>query len=107
MKKLTLMALLLGLFCLTAGAKGKQPIAIEKLPREIQQAVYDQIIDGKAAEEEKKAEEDIATFERLHSSLSGENKERLANSGIEIHTESDMRGVMGLMALMSLMQDKN
>lgn len=81
--------------------------AIEKLPREIQQAVYDQIIDGKAAEEEKKAEEDIATFERLHSSLSDENKERLANSGIEIHNESDMRGVMGLMALMSLMQDKN
>ncbi len=38
MKKLTLMALLLGLFCLTAGAKGKQPIAIEKLPRAVKAA---------------------------------------------------------------------
>lgn len=32
------MALLLGLFCLTAGAKGKQPIAIEKLPRAVKAA---------------------------------------------------------------------
>ena len=78
--------------------------AIEKLPTDIRQQVYDQIIDGKAAEEEKKADEMVKSFEALHSSLSAENKERLANSGIEIHTEEDARGVMGLMALMNIMQ---
>lgn len=78
--------------------------AIDKLPADIQQPVYDQIIDHKAAEEEKKADEMVKSFEALHSSLSEENKERLANSGIEIHSESDAKAVMGLMALMSIMQ---
>ena len=78
--------------------------AIEKLPTDVRQQVYDQIIDHKAAEEEKKAEEQFEAFKSLHDSLSPENKERLANSGIEMHSEEDVRGVMGLMALMSLMQ---
>ena len=78
--------------------------AIDKLPADIQQPVYDQIIDHKAAEEEKKADEMVKSVEALHSSLSEENKERLANSGIEIHSESDAKAVMGLMALMSIMQ---
>ena len=78
--------------------------AIEKLPKEVRQQVYGQIIDGKAAEEEQKAEEMVEKFQRLHESLSEENKERLANSGIEIHSEGDAKAVMGLMALMSLMQ---
>jgi len=78
--------------------------AIEKLPTDIRQSVYDQIIDHKAAEEEKKAEDDFNAFKSLHDSLSPENKERLANSGIQINSESDMKGVMGLMALMSIMQ---
>ena len=78
--------------------------AIEKLPKEIRQQVYDQLIDGKAAEEEKRAEEQFNAFKELHESLSDENKAHLANSGIEIHTEEDAKSVMGLMALMSLMQ---
>lgn len=78
--------------------------AIEKLPKEIRQQVYDQIIDHKAAEEEQKAEEQFEAFKTLHESLSEENKERLANSGIEIHSESDAKSVMGLMALMKVMQ---
>lgn len=78
--------------------------AIEKLPADIQQPVYDQIIDHKAAEEEKKAEDDFNAFKSLRDSLSQENKERLANSGIQINSESDMKGVMGLMALMNIMQ---
>lgn len=77
--------------------------AIDKLPTEVRQQVYDQIIDGKAAEEEQKAEEMVEKFQRLHESLSDEDKERLANSGIEIHSEGDAKAVMGLMALMSLM----
>lgn len=78
--------------------------AIEKLPTDVRQQVYDQIIDGKAAEEERKAEEMVESFQKLHEGLSEENKERLANSGIEINSESDAKAVMGLMALMSLMQ---
>ena len=78
--------------------------AIEKLPTDVRQQVYDQIIDGKAAEEEKKADEMVKSFEALHAGLSDENKARLANSGIEIHSESDAKAVMGLMALMSLFQ---
>lgn len=78
--------------------------AIDKLPAGIQQPVYDQIIDHKAAEEEKKAEDDFNAFKSLHDSLSPENKERLANSGIQINSEGDMKGVMGLMALMNIMQ---
>ena len=79
--------------------------AIEKLPTDIQKAVYAQIIEGKAAEEEQKAEEQFEAFKSLHDSLSPENKERLANSGIEMHSESDVKGVMGLMALMKIMQN--
>jgi hypothetical protein len=78
--------------------------AIDKLPTDVRQQVYDQIIDHKAAEEEQKAEEQFEAFKKLHDGLTPENKERLANSGIEMHSESDVRGVMGLMALMSLMQ---
>ena len=78
--------------------------AIDKLPEDVRQQVYDQIIDHKAAEEEQKAEEQFEAFKKLHDDLSPENKERLANSGIEIHSESDAKAVMGLMALMSLTQ---
>ena len=78
--------------------------AIDKLPTDVRQQVYDQIIDHKAAEEEQKAEDMFNSFKALHEGLSEENKERLANSGIEIHSESDAKAVMGLMALMNIMQ---
>ena len=78
--------------------------AIDKLPKDVRQQVYDQIIDHKAAEEEQKAEEQFEAFKNLHDSLSDENKERLANSGIMMNSEADVKGVMGLMALMSIMQ---
>ena len=78
--------------------------AIDKLPESVRQKVYDQSMEHKAAEEAQKAEEQLQAFKSLHESLSDENKERLANSGIEMHSEEDMRGVMGLMALMKLMQ---
>ena len=78
--------------------------AITKLPADLQKEVYAQIIDHKAAEEHEKAEAFVKSFEALHSALSTENKERLANSGIEIHSEEDAHAVMGLMALMNLMK---
>ena len=46
----------------------------------------------------------VESFKALHEGLSEENKERLANSGIEINSESDAKAVMGLMALMKIMQ---
>lgn len=78
--------------------------AIDKLPKDIRQTVYDQIINGKAAEEEKQAEDMFNRFKSLYDGLNDENKERLANSGIEIHTEEQARSIMGLMGLMTLMQ---
>ena len=78
--------------------------AFDKLPTDVRQQVYDQIIDGKAVEEERKAEEMVESFQKLHEGLSEENKARLANSGIEINSESDAKAVMGLMAMMSLLQ---
>ena len=78
--------------------------AIDKLPAAIRQAVRDQIIDGKAAEEEKQAEAMFQSFKSLHDGLSDENKERLAKSGVEVHDEDSARAVMGLMGLLTLMQ---
>ena len=78
--------------------------AIDKLPTDVRQKVRDQIIDHKAAEEEKKAEDMFNSFKKVYDGLSDENKEHLANSGIEMRTKSDVCGVMNLMGLMSLIQ---
>lgn len=78
--------------------------AIEKLPKDIRQAVYDQIIERKAVEEEKQAEDMLNSFKSLHDGLSEENKEHLANSGIEITNTAQAKGVMGLMAMLQTMQ---
>lgn len=78
--------------------------AIEKLPKDIQQAVYDQIIDRKAVEEHEKAEAFAKSFEGLYNGLNEESKESLAKSGLEVHSEDDAKAVMGLMALMTLTQ---
>ena len=59
---------------------------------------------GKAAEVEEQCNRDLEAFKNLHDKLTPENKERLANSGIEMHSEGDMKSVMGLMGLMTLMQ---
>ena len=80
--------------------------AIDKLPKEVRQGVYDQIIERKAVEEHEKAEAFLGAFTKMHEALSPENKEALANSDLEIHTEDDAKAVMGLMALMALTQDK-
>jgi hypothetical protein len=71
---------------------------------EVVAEIYAQIIEGKAVEEHEKAEAMFKSFEALHSALSDENKERLAESDIEIRSEDDAKAVMGLMALMSLTQ---
>lgn len=78
--------------------------AIGKLPADLQKEVYDQLIDRKAAEEHEKAEAFIKSFETNYNALTPENKERLANSGIEVHTEEQAKAVAGLVGLMNLMQ---
>ena len=78
--------------------------AINKLPTDVRQQVYDQLIERKAAEEHEKAEAFIKSFEASYNALSTENKERLANSGIEVHTEGQAKAVAGLVGLMNLMQ---
>lgn len=78
--------------------------AIEKLPKDMRETVRDQVIHGKAAEECAKAEAFVQAFTSLHEKLSPENKERLANSGLEINTQGDAQAVMGLMGLMALTQ---
>jgi len=77
---------------------------ISKFPKGMQAEMTAQLIDGKAAEEEQKAEAMFQGFKKLHDGLSDENKQRLADSGIEIHNEDDAHAVMGLMGLMTLMQ---
>ena len=79
--------------------------AIDKLPKDVRQQVYDQLIERKAAEEHEKAEAFIKSFESSYNALSTENKERLANSGIEVHTEGQAKAVAGLVGLMNLMQN--
>ena len=74
------------------------------LSKEVVEEIRAQIIDGKAAEVEEECNRDLEAFKNLHDKLTPENKERLANSGIEMHSEGDMKSVMGLMGLMTLMQ---
>ena len=74
------------------------------LSKEVVEEIRAQIIDGKAAEVEEQCNRDLEAFKNLHDKLTPENKERLANSGIEMHSEGDMKSVMGLMGLMTLMQ---
>ena len=78
--------------------------AIDKLPKELREPVRRQIIDGEAAAEHERAEAMFGAFQRLHDGLSDENKARLASSGLEINNEGDAKAVMGLMALMNVMQ---
>ena len=79
--------------------------AIAKFPAGMQPAMTAQLIEHKAAEEEKRAADMFDRFQALHSGLSDENKKRLADSGIEIQTEDQARAVMGLMGLMTLLQN--
>lgn len=78
--------------------------AIDKFPKPMREALRRQLIDGEAAEEEKKAEALFSGFKALHDGLNDENKKRLAESGITIQDEGGARAVMGLMALMTLTQ---
>ena len=78
--------------------------AIDKLPKALQEGARAILIDGKAEEEYNRCNAQFDAFKKLHDGLTEENKKRLADSGIEMQTEGDVQGVMGIMALMSVMQ---
>ena len=79
--------------------------AIAKLPKHLREGAKAVLIDHKAEEEYNKANAQVEAFKALHEGLSDENKRRLADSGIVMQSEADVQGVMGLMALMSIMQE--
>ena len=78
--------------------------AIKKLPKRVQETAYAQIIEGKAVEEQEKTEQFIEKFGKLYETLTPENKESLAKSGIEINTEEDAKTAMAIMQFMHILQ---
>jgi len=78
--------------------------AIDKFPKSMREELTAQLIEKKAKADEERCNAFVKAFSNLHSSLSDENKKRLANSGIEINSEEDANAVMGLMGLMKVME---
>lgn len=77
--------------------------AIEKFPKGKQASLYRQLIDRVAEEEEKKAEEQINTFQKIYNDCSPRQKEMLAKSNIVMKSDEDVKAVQGLMILGQLM----
>ncbi len=77
--------------------------SIDKFPRDLRLALTRQLIDGEAEAEHQKAEAMFGAFESLYNGLNDENKARLQNLP-PMQTEGDAKAVMGLMALMTVMQ---
>ena len=65
------------------------------------------LIDKTAQDEHEKAEQQIETFQNLWNGLSDKNKEHIRNGLGDnlIQTEEQAKAVMGIMALMNLMQE--
>lgn len=78
--------------------------AIEKFPKEMREALYDQLIERKSAEEREKAETFLNNFESLYNGLNDENKKRMANLP-PMQNEAEARAYMGFMGLLTLMQN--
>ena len=71
--------------------------------KEVKQALHDILIDGKAQAEHEQAEKEIQAFQNLYNQTSQEFKDRIANSGIIMNSDSDVQAVKGLMLLDILM----
>ena len=67
-------------------------------PKEVKQALYDILIDGKAQAEHEQAEKDIAEFQALFNKTS-DNFKQVAQNLPPMTSESDVNLVKGLMAL--------
>ena len=71
--------------------------------KEVKQALHDILIDGKAQAEHEQAEKEIQAFQNLYNQTSQEFKDRIANSGIVMNSDSDVQAVKGLMLIDILM----
>ena len=71
--------------------------------KEVKQALHDILIDGKAQAEHEQAEKEIQAFQNLYNQTSQGFKDRIANSGIIMNSDSDVQAVKGLMLIDILM----
>lgn len=71
--------------------------------KEVKQALHDILIDGKAQAEHEQAEKEIQAFQNLYNQTSQGFKDRIANSGIVMNSDSDVQAVKGLMLIDILM----
>lgn len=78
--------------------------AIDKFPKSMRAELREQIIERKHKEEKEKADAMFGRFEKLYNGLSDKNKEILKNHAPHIETEEQAQGVIGVMALMTVMQ---
>ena len=77
--------------------------AIEVQPKEDREQLKAILIDKISQEEHEKAEKEIQAFQNLYNQTSQEFKDRIANSGIVMNSDSDVQAVKGLMLLDILM----
>lgn len=76
--------------------------AFEKLPKEYRDACK-QWDSDKVNKTHEECEAQINSFKKLYEATSPEFKEKIANSDVHMESESDMKMMMGLMALDALM----
>ena len=77
--------------------------AIRKFPKGVQDELERQLITERGKAMHEKAEADVARFKGIHDKCSDRQKEMLANSGIHMESEEDVRRVEGLMLLGQLL----
>lgn len=77
--------------------------AIRKFPKGVQDELERQLITERGKAMHEKAEADVARFKGIYDKCSDRQKEILANSGIHMESEEDVRRVEGLMLLGQLL----
>ena len=76
--------------------------AIKKFPKDMQQALTDQLIEHKAAEETARAEKVTEAFEKAYNGLSDRGKE-IMKSHPHLNTLEDAEHATGIMMMMNLL----
>lgn len=78
--------------------------AIEKCPKEDRSALYSVLIEGKAQEEQKKAEDFINAFESAYKGLNEKSREILAESVGNIHNEAQANAALYMAQMLNVLQ---
>lgn len=79
--------------------------AIEKQPKADREGLTNILIKKTAQDEHEKCEKELEAFTNLYNKTSDTFKEKIANSGIIMNNDSDVRAVKGLMLLDILMNN--